>query len=100
MSEQLSDSVLIGYTEEPRFFDGKFGKMTVKLKVHELQDMIDKYATAINEKGEGGNVWLTLGMSKNGNPYTVVYDPNSEGAKAKRAKKKAEAEAASDDVPV
>jgi len=42
---------------------------------------------------------LTLGISKKGNPYSVVFDPNSEGAKAKRAKKQAEAEAVSDDVP-
>jgi hypothetical protein len=32
-------------------------------------------------------------------PYTTVYDPNSEAAKAKRAEKQAKKEAVADDMP-
>jgi len=99
MSDTKYDSVLVGYTEEPRFYDGKFASMTVKLKVNELQEMIDKYATPIQQNGEGGNVWLKLALSKNDKPYTTVYDPNSEAAKAKRAEKQAKKEAVADDMP-
>jgi hypothetical protein len=99
MSDTKYDSVLVGYTEEPRFFDGNFSSMTVKLKINELKEMIDKYATPVQKNGDGGNVWLKLAMSKNGKPYATVYDPNSEAAKEKRAEKQAQKEAVSDDVP-
>ena len=55
MSETKYDSVLVGYTEEPRFYDGKLSSWSVKFKVAELQEMIDKYATPVNDNGEGGN---------------------------------------------
>ena len=38
-----------------------------------------------NEQGQGGNVYLTMFMSKNGKPCCSVFDPNSEAAKEKRA---------------
>ena len=99
MSDTKYDSVLMGYTEEPRFYDGKFSSMTVKFKITELQEMIDKYATPVQENGQGGNVWVKLAMSKNNKPFTTVFDPNIEAAKERRAEKQAQAEAVSDAMP-
>ena len=99
MSDTKYDSVLMGYTEEPRFYDGIFSSMTVKFKITELQEMIDKYATPVQENGQGGNVWVKLAMSKNNKPFTTVFDPNSEAAKERRAEKQAQAEAVSDAMP-
>jgi hypothetical protein len=73
--------------------------MTVKFKITELQEMIDKYATPVQENGQGGNVWVKLAMSKNNKPFTTVFDPNSEAAKERRAEKQAQAEAVSDAMP-
>ena len=99
MSDTKYDSVLVGYTEEPRFYDGKFAGVTVKYKVTELQEMIDKYATPVQANGDGGNVFCKTNISKNGKPSTTVYDPNSEAAKEKRAEKQAATEAVSDGMP-
>ena len=99
MSDTKYDSVLVGYTEEPRFYDGKFAGITVKYKVSELQEMIDKYATPVQENGDGGNVFCKTAISKNGKPYTTVFDPNSEKAKEERAAREAKAEAVSNDMP-
>ena len=99
MRDTKYDSVLMGYTEEPRFYDSKFSSMTVKFKITELQEMIDKYATPVQENGQGGNVWVKLAMSKNNKPFTTVFDPNSEAAKERRAEKQAQAEAVSDEMP-
>lgn len=96
MSDTKYDSVLVGWVEEPkRNDDGELIAWTVKLKDNELQDMLDKYLTAKTEKG-GGNVYLTLFMSKTGKPCARVFDPNSEAAKENRAKRK---EAVVDDLP-
>ena len=71
----------------------------------ELQEMIDKYATTVNDQGQGGNVYLKLFMSKNGKPCCSVFDPNSAAAQAKREAKAVAAQAApapvaeSDDLP-
>lgn len=99
MSDTKYDSVLMGYTEEPRFYDGQFASISVKFKVTELQEMIDKYSTPVQENGDGGNVYCKLAISKNGKPYTTVFDYNSEAAKEKRAQKQAQAEVVSDDMP-
>jgi hypothetical protein len=97
MDNQKYDSVLVGWTEEPKRDDnGNVVAWTVKLKDHELQDMIDKYTTTKNEKG-GGNVYLTLFMSKNGKACSRVFDPNSEGAKERRNKK--DDQVVQDDLP-
>jgi hypothetical protein len=86
--EKKYDDPYIGYTEEPRFSeDGGLMSWTVKLKEHELEDMLKKYITAKNDKGHGGNAYLTLRMSKAGKAFSTIYDPNSEGAKQKRAAK-------------
>ena len=91
------DSVLVGWTEEPKRNDnGDIVAWTVKLKDHELQDMIDKYTTTKTEKG-GGNVYLTLFMSKNGKACSRVFDPNSEGAKERRNAK--QDQVVQDDLP-
>ena len=96
MSDTKYDSVLVGWTEEPKYNDdGQLIAWTVKLKDHELKDMMDKYLTAKTDKG-GGNVYLTLFMSKGGKPCARVFDPNSEAAKENRAKRQ---EAVVDDLP-
>tara|TARA_R110002049_G_scaffold21074_1_gene77580 strand:- start:382 stop:687 length:306 start_codon:yes stop_codon:yes gene_type:complete len=97
--EKKFDSVLVGYTEEPRYYDGQFGSVTVKYKVTELQEMIDKYATPVQENGDGGNVFCKTAISKNGKPYTTVFDPNSEAAKENKAARTAKLEAVSNDMP-
>ena len=99
MSDTMYDSVLVGYTKDPVYIDDKLAYWSVKFKVAELQEMIDKYSTPVKENGEGGNVYCTLGMSKSGKPYTTVYDYNSEKAKEKRAEKQAQAEAVTDGMP-
>tara|TARA_R100001510_G_C7634040_1_gene192499 strand:- start:1132 stop:1431 length:300 start_codon:yes stop_codon:yes gene_type:complete len=98
MSEQKYDSILVGWVDEPNYNDaGELLNWRVKLKEHELQDMLEKYLTAKTDKG-GGNVYLTLFMSKGGRACCRVYDPNSEGAKEARAKKFEKAGVA-DDLP-
>jgi|TARA_R100001129_G_C5258167_1_gene230302 hypothetical protein len=99
MSEKQYDSVLVGFAEEPRHTeDGQLMGWSVRFKDHELKEMIDKYATSRNEQGQGGNVYLTLFMSKNGKACCRVFDPNSAAAKEKRAAKQAATETV-DDMP-
>lgn len=99
MSEKQYDSVLVGFAEEPRYTeDGQLMGWSVRFKDHELKEMIDKYATSRNEQGQGGNVYLTLFMSKNGKACCRVFDPNSAAAKEKRAAKQAATETV-DDMP-
>lgn len=103
MSDKQYDSVLVGYTEEPRYYEDNLSSWSVKLKASELQEMIDKYTTSVNEQGQGGNVYLKLFFSKNGKPCCSVFDPNSSAAKAKREAKAQESQVApvaeTDDLP-
>ena len=99
MSDKKYDSVLVGYAEEPHLFEGQLSSWSVRLKDTELKEMIEKYATRRNEAGEGGNVYLKIFMSQSGKSCCSVFDPNSEGAKEKRAAKAAKAEAVTDDMP-
>ena len=101
MSDKKYDSVLVGYAEEPRYYEENLSSWSVRLKDTELKEMIEKYATRRNEAGEGGNVYLKIFMSQSGKSCCSVFDPNSEGAKEKRAAKLAAAEAATvtDDMP-
>ena len=103
MSDKQYDSVLVGYAEEPRYYEDQLSSWSVKLKASELQEMIDKYTTSVNEQGQGGNVYLKLFFSKNGKPCCSVFDPNSAAAKAKRQAKAEEAAKApvaeTDDLP-
>jgi|TARA_X000001388_G_scaffold76669_2_gene74663 hypothetical protein len=99
MSDTKYDSVLVGYTEEPRMYEGQLSSWSVRFKDNELKEMIDKYTTSRNAEGQGGNIYLTLFMSKNGKPCCRVFDPNSEAAKEKRAAKQTQAEAVTDDMP-
>lgn len=94
MSDKQYDSVLVGYCEEPRYYEENLSSWSVKLKKAELQEMIDKYSTTVNEEGQGGNVYLKLFYSKNGKPCASVFDPNSAAAKAKREAKANEASSA------
>ena len=63
-----------------------------------MTEMVQKYTTSRNEQGQGGNLYLTMFMSKNGKACCRVFDPNSEAAKEKRADKAAAAPA-TDDLP-
>jgi len=93
--EKKHDSVLVGWTDDPSYNDNnELMSWRVRLKEHELQEMLGKYLTRRNEKGEGGNVYLTLFKSKSGGSHCRVYDPNSEGAQEAREKKAAQAQAA------
>ena len=98
MSDKQYDSVLVGYAEEPRYTeDGQLMSWNVRFKDSELKEMIEKYATSRNEQGQGGNLYVTMFMSKNGKPCCRVFDPNSAAAKERRAAK--QAAATTDEVP-
>tara|TARA_R110000824_G_scaffold27608_8_gene93628 strand:- start:215 stop:517 length:303 start_codon:yes stop_codon:yes gene_type:complete len=99
MSDTKYDSVLVGYAEEPRFYEGQLSSWSVSFKDSDLKEMIDKYATKRDSEGKGGNIYLKMFMSKNGKACCSVWDPNSEAAKEKRAEKQAKAEAVTDDMP-
>ena len=91
MSDKQYDSVLVGYAEEPRYNDdGELMSWNVRFKDTELQEMIEKYATKRNDQGQGGNLYVTMFMSKSGKPCCRVFDPNSAAAKESREAKKAE----------
>lgn len=91
-TEQKYDSVLVGWADEPKHNDqGQLMSWNVRLKDHELKDMLDQYVTSRDAEGKGGNVYLTLFMSKNGKPCARVFNPNSEAAKERRAQKAATA---------
>ena len=92
MSDKQYDSVLVGYAEEPRYNEeGQLMSWNVRFKDNELTEMVEKYATQRNEQGQGGNLYVTLFMSKNGKPCCRVFDPNSAAAMEKRAAKAAAA---------
>ena len=98
MSDKQYDSVLVGYAEEPRYTeDGQLMSWNVRFKDTELKEMIEKYATSRNEQGQGGNLYVTMFMSKYGKPCCRVFDPNSAAAKERRAAK--QAAATTDEVP-
>ena len=101
MSDQKYDSVLVGWADEPKFNDNnELLSWQLRLKDHELKDMLDQYVTKRNEEGHGGNVYITMFMSKNGKACARVFNPNSEAAKEKRAQKaNSSAEQESADLP-
>lgn len=101
MSEQKYDSVLIGWADEPKYNDNQeLISWNLRLKDHELKDMLDQYVTSRNDQGQGGNVYITLFMSKNGKACARVFNPNSEAAKEKRQQKQAvNAEQSEADLP-
>ena len=101
MSDQKYDSVLVGWADEPQFNDNnELLAWKLRLKDHELKDMLDQYVTKRNEEGHGGNVYITLFMSKSGKACARVFNPNSEAAKENRAAKaNSNAEQASADLP-
>jgi len=98
--EKKSDSVLVGWTDDPIYNDqGQLRSWRVKLKGHELQEIMDKYLTQVGANG-GGNAYITLFMSNAGKAHCRVWDPNSEGAKEARAMKQQAQEAnVGDDLP-
>jgi len=91
MSEQKYDSVLVGWADEPKYNEqGELMSWNLRLKDHELKDMLDQYVTSRNDQGQGGNVYVTMFMSKNGKACARVFNPNSEAAKEKRQAKAAQ----------
>lgn len=100
MSETKYDSVLVGWADEPKYNDNnELMSWSVRLKDHELKDMLDQYTTRKDEEGRGGNVYVTLFMSKSGKACARVFNPNSEAAKERREQKAASAQVAQDDLP-
>tara|TARA_X000001316_G_scaffold9794_1_gene2830 strand:+ start:4795 stop:5091 length:297 start_codon:yes stop_codon:yes gene_type:complete len=82
MSDKKYDSVLVGYAEEPKYNDqGELMAWKVRFNDDELSEVVKKYATNKTPDGKGGNVYLTLFMSRAGKACCRVYDPNSEAAK-------------------
>ena len=90
MSDKQYDSVLCGWVEEPRYYEEQLSSWSVKFKVSELEEMIQKYSTPVDENGQGGNVRLKLFMSKNGKPCCSVWDPANAKTKERRAEKQQE----------
>ena len=100
MSETKYDSVLVGWADDPKYNDNnELMSWSVRLKDNELKDMLDQYVTRRDEEGRGGNVYVTLFMSKNGKACARVFNPNSEAAKEKREAKAASQQVAQDDLP-
>tara|TARA_R110000822_G_scaffold401_15_gene1850 strand:+ start:4713 stop:5033 length:321 start_codon:yes stop_codon:yes gene_type:complete len=100
MSDKKYDSELVGWVEEPRYNEeGQLLSWSVKLKGHEMKDIMDQYLTTTNEKGQGGNAYITLFMSKGGKPCARVFNPNSEAAKERRQEKAAEQTTPKDALP-
>ena len=85
MSEKKYDSELIGWVDEPVYNEqGELISWSIKLKDHELKDIMDNYVTPRDDKGQGGNARIKLFMSKNGKACGSVYNFNSEAAKERR----------------
>lgn len=83
----------IGWVEEPVYApDGNLMAWTIKLKKADLKNL-EAFATPVNEKGEGGNIFLQLRLSKGGKPYGQVWDPNSRKSQENASKRQAVAEA-------
>ena len=105
MSETNSyDSKFVGYVDNPKFnSEGELMSWTIKIKDHEIKDILDNFITPRNEEGKGGNAVIRLLMSKNGKPYATVYDPNSQAAKDKKNSPKpnqqGQGNASGDDLP-
>tara|TARA_R110000824_G_scaffold115743_4_gene266935 strand:+ start:369 stop:677 length:309 start_codon:yes stop_codon:yes gene_type:complete len=101
MSEKKYDSVLVGWADDPKYNDNnELISWSVRLKDHELKDMLDQYVTRRDEEGKGGNVYITVFMSKNGKACARVFNPNSEAAQERREQKAASnAATAKSDLP-
>jgi hypothetical protein len=101
MSEEIkSDSVLMGWTDpQKQDEDGSCKSWRVKFKAAELKDMLENYVTTTNKEGHGGNVYVTLFVSKSGKSCCRVWDPNSEGAKEQRDKAASKKASLADDLP-
>ena len=54
MSDKQYDSVLVGYVDEPRYYEGELGNWSFSMTVDELQDVINNYASKVQEDGKGG----------------------------------------------
>ena len=99
MSDKQYDSVLVGYVDDPRYFEGELGNWSFSMTIDEMQDVIQNYASKVTPEGKGGKAYFKLFMSKNGKACCSVYNPHSEAAKAKRAEKQAKTETETSDLP-
>ncbi len=89
--QQKNDSVLMGFADEPKFYEGQLSSWRVKLRDFELKEILDRYLMA--GKDGAGSVSITLFMSKSGKPFARVYNPNSESAREYKAKREQEQKA-------
>lgn len=85
-----NDSVLMGFADEPKFYEGNLSSWKVRLRDHEVREILDRYMS--KGKDGVGSVSITLFMSKSGKPFARVYNPNSESAREYRASREAEAQ--------
>lgn len=93
-NNKKNDSVLMGWADEPVFYNDELSRWSVRLHESNIKDITENY---LNEKGY---VRMELFMSKSGKPFLRVTDPNSEAVKEYKAKKQAEvAQEQGDDLP-
>lgn len=92
MAEKQSyDSDLIGWVDEPKYYENKLSSWRISLSAAQIADL-PKYQT------EKGNVYITLRMSKTGKPLGQIYNPRSEKAQAEAVNHKANT-GGNDDLP-
>jgi hypothetical protein len=85
-------SDFIGYVEDPkRNESGDMYELRVRFKDHEIKDMLDRYVTARDEDGKGGNVYVSLKKSSKGKWYCAVYNPRAKASEAAPAQPKPKA---------
>ena len=90
--KQTFDSDLIGYVDEPKYFDGKLASWRISLSAAQIADL-PKYQT------EKGNVYITLRLSKAGKPMGQIYNPHSEKAQSNATQHKAVTTGNDSDLP-
>ena len=89
MSDKKYSGPLMGWVNDPtpNPYDETAPTISFRLKKVELEQILERYVTAVDAKGQGGNVWFTIWKQKSGNWGLQVFDPNSEAAQEARAKK-------------
>lgn len=89
MSDKKYQGPLMGWVNDPEQnkYDETAYTFKFRLKKAELEEILERYVTPLNEKGQGENVWFTLWKQKSGRYGLQVFDPNSESVKEYKAKK-------------
>jgi hypothetical protein len=98
MSEKKDyDSVLVGWTDEPRVNDGEFSSISFRLKDSDLKEALDSYVSQPDAEGKGGGyVKFTCFKSKSGKYFTRILNPNSKQYKDYKGSKAAESSSGED----